>query len=73
MIIPINRSYKTLGLMSHNRKTNLTQELNDLRQKFAGSKVWLLIDELKLQEFKSILAADYKQVMQQFQHVESVQ
>ncbi len=59
--------------MSHNRKANLVQELNDLRRKFTGSQVWLLIGEFKLQEFKTILSADYEQIIQQFNHVESVQ
>lgn len=58
--------------MSQNKKMNLLQELTELKSKFAESDVWLLVDELKLQEFQTILSTDYKETMKLFKHVESV-
>ena len=49
--------------MSLNKKTNLTEELNDLRAKFAAQSVWLLVDHVKVEEFKTILGSDYSRVM----------
>jgi hypothetical protein len=52
--------------MSQNKKMNLMEELRDLRQKFIGSSIWLLVDESKLLEFKAILTSDFKHIMEQF-------